>query len=295
MDEPRSDDTPAEDAPDLGRRWRDYLGGAESERARSRPAASDDDPEPVRGRADTSRAEALRATVRDRTPRALDVPDRGPSRYRWVPVVALIVAAPITLFVLAQQGGGPDGADAMSGPGGAASELPAAGTDSSAEDVSSVPAHAASGAAVGPSATGSDGAIATRGASVSRTDTARTDTAPTPELLDLVVGATPELTTAPSDGGATPARILSLPVGGEGVLRVSVRRASGAASDVPIVLRGSEALPDVDTRLEAVTDSAGSATFRLPAGGRPDTVALEILARGFWLGGANRIVLRVVP
>lgn len=286
MDQPRSDHTPAEDAPDLGRRWRDYLGGAESERARSRPAASDDALESARARADSSRAEALRATVRDRTPRALDVPERGLSRYRWVPVVALIVAAPITLFVLAQQGGGPDGADAMSGPGGAASELPAAGTDSSAEDVSSGPAHAAAG----PFATGSDGAIAARGASVSRTDTA-----PTPELLDLAVGATPELTRATWDDGAAPARILSLPVGGEGVLRVTVRRASGAAPDVPIVLRGSEALPDVDTRLEAVTDSAGSATFRLPAGRRPDTVALEILARGFWLGGANRIVLRVVP
>lgn len=277
MDDSRSDDPPAGDDGGLGRRWQEYLDDADPADEREptdRPEPGGREPEKGAGRGAGSRPdEALREAFRKGTPRAPDAPVTGPDRYRLVLVAAVIVGAPIGLFVLGQLVGGSDAGQAGSGGGGVTSELsPVADTPAASAD-----SGMAEGGA-GPGRTASGG-----------------DTASTPELLDLTVRGTPELTSAAGDGGTAPAGILSVPVGGEGVLRVSVRRAGGPAAGVQIVLQGSEALPAFESRLKATTDSAGSAAFRLPVGGRPDTLALDVLARGFWLSGANRIVLRVVP
>lgn len=102
--------------------------------------------------------------------------------------------------------------------------------------------------------------------------------APTPEVLDLtVVDAS-----------------LEAPAGGSAQLRLRVRREGRPAAGVPLVLEGSASLPGVEQRLEVRSDSAGSAVLRLPAGSSPATYALRVLARDYWLRGANEISLRVV-
>lgn len=288
MDEPRSDDTPAEEYADLGRRWRDYIDG-------SPPDASDGEPpsEPPEPGAGATRSgggrradESLRAALRDGGPEPPGPPVVGGSRLRWLLVGTIIVVAPLALFVLAQQGGSPDA------PSGGGSEVDAPAERTVAADSLDLDSLATSSgpsldtaAAPDPSSAAEPGATA-----------AEPGKADTPELLDLTLGGTPAL--APAAGGeeAGAARVLTVPSGTEGRLRVSLRGEDGRpAAGVLVVLEGSAELPAASGRLTATTDSVGTAVFRLAVGARPDTLPLEVLARGYWLRGDNRVVLRAVP
>lgn len=299
MDEPRSDDTPTEEYADLGRRWRDYIDGRPPEASDDEPpseAPAPAEPEDAPGTSEPRkpgagatrsgsrrRADAsLRAALRDGGPEPPGPPVVGGSRLRWLLVGTIIVAAPLSLFVLAQQGGSPDARS-----GGSAVDAPAERTvaaDSLDLDSLATSPGPSRDTAAAPDPSSAAGAGGT---------TAETDT---PELLDLTLRGTPAL--APAGGGQVrgAARALTVPAGTEGRLRVSLRREGGRpAAGVPVVLEGSAELPAASGRLTATTDSAGTAVFRLAVGARPDTLPLEVLARGYWLRGDNRVELRVVP
>lgn len=278
MDDSRSDDPPTGGDGGLGRRWQQYL---DEVRTGEPPEPDPEPPDADRPPSDTERPPSeterqrpragdasLRDALRGESAEPEGPPLDGSSRHRWILVAAVIVLVPIGLFVLARQGGWSGSADSGSP---APTELAAA--------------------ADGPVAADSPEAEAT--ADPSREEA--TDAATTPEFLDLTVRGSPTLEGTAGDGGAGPGWILSVPAGTVGRLAVNVRDDGRPAPGVPIVLRGSEALPDLEGRLVIETDSAGSAVFYLPVGNLPDTVSMEILARGFWLRGTNRVALRVVP
>lgn len=102
---------------------------------------------------------------------------------------------------------------------------------------------------------------------------------PSPEALDLSLEDDSLLTS----------------VGSAVTLDVGVSRAGVPRAGVALVLEGSEGLPGVDRPLEARTDSAGNAAFRLPVGTVPGRHAFRVLAGGYALRGANRVFLRVIP
>lgn len=88
---------------------------------------------------------------------------------------------------------------------------------------------------------------------------------------------------------------LTAVVASPATIGVRVARDGRGRPGVSLVLDGSDRLPGVDERLEVRTDSAGRAAFRLPVGTTPGSYSFSVLARGFWLGGANRVTLRVLP
>lgn len=291
MDESRSDDTPTEDDAELGRRWRDYLDGGSSGGSGAEPPAEPSAP-PEPGAVKTGSGgrgrradESLRDALGDGGPEPPGPPVVDSSRIRWLLVGAIIVAGPLGLFVLAQQGGSPDAPS-----GGSAVDAPEERT--AAAD--SLDLEALSGSAT--PAVDTAGGAGTASAAEPGATAVEPGEAGTPELLDLTLGGTPAL--APTGGGeeAGAARVLTVPAGTEGRLRVSLRGEDGRpAAGVPVVLEGSAELPAASGRLTATTDDAGTALFRLAVGARPDTLPLEVLARGYWLRGDNRVELRVVP
>ncbi len=101
---------------------------------------------------------------------------------------------------------------------------------------------------------------------------------PTPEVLELtIVDAS-----------------LEAPVGRNVELVVRLRRNAQPVAGVPVVLEGTDSLPGVDGRLEATSDDSGVAAIRIPTGSTPATYTFRVLARGYWLQGANQATLDVV-
>ena len=74
-----------------------------------------------------------------------------------------------------------------------------------------------------------------------------------------------------------PAR-LGVPVGGEAVARVQVRRGELAQAGVPLVLRGTSGIPGGPPQdAKATTDASGVAVFRFPVGRLPAAYTLEVV------------------
>jgi hypothetical protein len=93
-----------------------------------------------------------------------------------------------------------------------------------------------------------------------------------------------------------PARV-SVIVGSEAVARVQVKRGETPQAGVPLVLRGSSAIPGGPPRdVQAVTDASGVAVFRLPVGRFPATYSLNVVTgSGMSIAGTPPLELIVGP
>jgi len=93
-----------------------------------------------------------------------------------------------------------------------------------------------------------------------------------------------------------PAR-LAVPVGGEAVARVQVRRGELPQPGAPLVLRGTSGIPGGPSQdARATSDASGVAVFRFPVGRLPTTYAFELITgSGVSIAGTPPLELVVGP